>query len=190
VSLDTVLARIAELAPAPPVVQPAAAPATTTSTTSTTQSFSQVLAGAMAPTADQASSSAGAFKSQIDAAGARYGVDPALVQAVVEQESNYDPNATSGAGAQGLMQLMPSTAAGLGVTNPYDPTQAIDGGTRYLKSQLDRFDGDPKLALAAYNAGPGAVAQYGGVPPYGETQNYVQQVLDRYERIKTERSNA
>jgi soluble lytic murein transglycosylase-like protein len=187
VSLDTVLARIAELSP--PVAVAAVAVATPAAA-APSQSFSQVLAGAMTPTASQASSSAGAFKSQIDAAGARYGVDPGLVQAVVEQESNYDAQATSAAGAQGLMQLMPSTAAGLGVTNPYDPAQAIDGGTRYLKSQLDRFGGDPKLALAAYNAGPGAVAQYGGVPPYGETQNYVQQVLDRYERIKNERSNA
>jgi soluble lytic murein transglycosylase-like protein len=77
----------------------------------------------------------------------------------------------------GLTQLMPATAASLGVTDPYDPVQALDGGAKYLRQQLDRFGGDPAKALAAYNAGPGAVARYGGVPPYAETQNYVSNIL-------------
>lgn len=113
------------------------------------------------------------------AAGARYGLDPALLRAVATVESGLDPNAASGAGAQGLMQLMPGTAAELGVTNPFDPAQAVDGGARYLRAQLDRF-GSVEVALAAYNAGPGAVQQAGGIPPFTETQNYVRRVLDLY----------
>jgi soluble lytic murein transglycosylase-like protein len=115
-----------------------------------------------------------------------YGVDPALIKAIVVNESGFDANATSSAGAQGLMQLMPATAASLGVTNPYDPAQNILGGTRYIKGLLDRFDGDVPLAVAAYNAGPGAVEKYGGVPPYAETQNYVQNVLASYAKYRAQ----
>jgi soluble lytic murein transglycosylase-like protein len=116
------------------------------------------------------------YDAQISAAAAKYGLDPALLKGLIRQESNFDASAQSGAGAQGLTQLMPGTAASLGV-DAGDPAQAIDGGARYLKAQLDRFGGDPAKALAAYNAGPGAVAKYGGVPPYAETQGYVQKVL-------------
>jgi soluble lytic murein transglycosylase-like protein len=118
-----------------------------------------------------------AFGAEIDAAAASNGIDPALLKGLVSQESGFDPNARSGAGAVGLTQLMPGTAASLGVTNPLDPAQSLQGGARYLRQQLDRFGGDERLALAAYNAGPGAVARYGGVPPYSETQNYVSSVM-------------
>src|ERR1700749_4341518 len=104
-------------------------------------------------------------------------VDPALIKSVIANESSFNANATSPVGAQGLMQLMPETAASLGVKDPYDPAQNVAGGTRYLRSLLDRFKGDTRLAVAAYNAGPNAVEKYGDVPPYTETQNYVQNVL-------------
>lgn len=112
------------------------------------------------------------------------GVDPALVKAIVANESAFDPGATSATGAQGLMQLEPGTAAGLGVTDPYDPEQNLFGGARYIKGLLERFHGELPLAVAAYNAGPGAVAKYGGVPPYAETQHYVENVLDSFHRYK------
>ena len=113
-----------------------------------------------------------------------WSVDPALVKAIIANESGFNANATSPVGAQGLMQLMPGTAAGLGVKDSYDPSQNVYGGTRYIKGLLDRFKGDVKMAVAAYNAGPGAVEKYGGVPPYRETQNYVLAVLDSYEKYK------
>lgn len=171
--LPDVLARIQELLPQPAQKQQAqTAPASTTS-------FADVLNNSTAaPTTTGMQ-----YGTEIDSAAQRYGLDPALIQAVIQQESGFDPNATSGAGAQGLMQLMPATAQSLGVANPYDPAQAIDGGARLLRQNLDTFGGNTALALAAYNAGPGAVSRYGGVPPYPETQAYVQQILARTQSL-------
>lgn len=110
-------------------------------------------------------------------------VDPLLISAIMAVESDFNPSAVSNSGAMGLMQLMPGTANELGVHNPFNMTQNIDGGVKYFKMLLERFSGDLKLALAAYNAGPNAVAKYGGVPPYEETQNYVVKVLGNYEKL-------
>ena len=121
------------------------------------------------------------IESMILQSAKKYGVDPRLVSAVAETESNYRPDAVSSAGAVGVMQLMPETAASLGVQNMYDPGQNIEGGVKYLKEMLNDFNGDVRKAVAAYNAGPQAVKQYNGVPPYAETQNYVDKVLDLYQ---------
>ncbi len=118
-----------------------------------------------------------AYAPLIEQAAARYGLDPAILSGLIQQESGFDPSARSGAGALGLTQLMPSTAASLGVAEPLDPAQSIEGGARYLSQLVRQFAGNTADALAAYNAGPGAVEQYGGVPPYSETQQYVTKVL-------------
>jgi soluble lytic murein transglycosylase-like protein len=110
----------------------------------------------------------------------RHGLDPDLVLALVSVESAFRKDAVSPKGAQGLMQLMPATARELGVKNAFDPSENLDAGTRYLEALLKQFKGDVKLALAAYNAGPGAVKRHGGVPPYRETREYVQKVVERY----------
>ena len=120
-----------------------------------------------------------AYYETIRQAAGKYAVDPKLVSAVAEVESGFQQGAVSATGAVGVMQLMPETAESLGV-NPYDAAQNIEGGAQYLKQMLDTFDGDLRKAVAAYNAGPEAVREYGGVPPYSETQQYVSSVLDLY----------
>jgi len=122
-----------------------------------------------------------AIESEIDLAAARHNIDPNLVRAVIRAESNYRHDAVSHAGAMGLMQLMPNTAASLGVTNPFDIRQNIEGGTAYLRRMLDMFDQDVDLAVAAYNAGQGAVRRHGGIPPFAETQRHVPRVRQFFE---------
>lgn len=116
----------------------------------------------------------------IDAAAARHHVDPSLVRSVVKVESNFNPNAVSRKGAMGLMQLMPSTARSLNVSNPFDPAQNVDAGVRHLRSLLDNYGGNVPLSLAAYNAGTGAVARFAGVPKFRETRDYVRRITNMY----------
>jgi soluble lytic murein transglycosylase-like protein len=198
VSVDVAVARVAQLE-AMLGLSPAGAPVSTPQTTGTTPgtsgSFAAQLASvtgstptsAAAPTAGTTATGTTAtgavtpgantpYAAEIDAAAKKYNVDPALLRGLIRQESNFNANAGSPAGARGLTQLMPGTAAALGV-DPSVPAQAIEGGAKYLRQQLDKFGGDPAKALAAYNAGPGAVQRYGGIPPFAETQNYVRKVL-------------
>ena len=204
-SIAKVTSRVAELqalvAPAmgrTAVPAPATAPlgATGTATTGTgtgsAASFASALTTASATTAASATTTAsaavpagvptggpdgGRYAGLIQAAAQRHGVDPQIFTNLVRQESGFDPTAGSPAGARGLCQLMPGTARALGVTDVTDPAQSLEGGAKYLRQQLDRFGGDYEKALAAYNAGPGAVQRHGGVPPYAETQHYVSTIL-------------
>lgn len=118
------------------------------------------------------------FDDLIVSAARKHGLDPSLLKAVAQAESNFAPAAVSQAGAKGLMQLMDATAQNLGVSNVFDPTQNIEGGAKFLRQLLNRYQGNEVLALAAYNAGPGAVDRWNGVPPYQETQTYIPRILD------------
>jgi soluble lytic murein transglycosylase-like protein len=122
------------------------------------------------------------YSNEIRSAAAFNSVEESLIRAIIHAESAYQADAQSPKGAQGLMQLMPATQAELQVTNPFDPAANIEGGTRYLSMLLDQFDGDFELAAAAYNAGPNAVSQYGGIPPFDETREYVRRVSILYRR--------
>ena len=131
------------------------------------------------PGGDAQTRSVRAYERIIDRAAKRYGLDPLLIESMISQESAGRPDAVSSKGAKGLMQLMDETAEEMGVKNPFDPEENILGGARYLRRLVDRWDGDLTKALAAYNAGPSAVEKHGGVPPFAETQAYVQRILER-----------
>ncbi|PAD70738.1 phage tail tape measure protein [Bacillus sp. 7586-K] len=131
----------------------------------------------------------GKYASYINQAASKYGVNPFLIAAMIQQESGFNPKAVSPAGARGLMQLMPGTARDLGVSNSFDPYQNIMGGTKYIAQQLKTFGNDIQKALAAYNAGPGNVRKYGGIPPFRETQNYVNKVLANFNKLAGSANN-
>jgi soluble lytic murein transglycosylase-like protein len=194
VSLDAVIVRMQELHQ---LLNPASATPATTAAPST--EFSAALSSATASSPVASAASAGdatgsladvPYSAEITAAAQRHGLDPALLAGLIRQESGFDAGAVSPAGATGLTQLMPGTAAALGVTDASDPLQAIEGGAKYLAQQLETFGGDVAQALAAYNAGPGAVQRYGGVPPYAETQAYVQKVQGYAEQYRSTASTA
>lgn len=148
------------------------------------QPFAAVVAAAAPTEGDTPGVARSEVERLVSADAAAWNVDPALIEAIVANESGFNERATSPAGARGLMQLMPATAAGLDVTDAYDPAQNVWAGTRYLRGLLDRFGGNVELAVAAYNAGPGAVEKYGGVPPYAETRTYVRAVAADYEKYR------
>lgn len=166
----------------------AATAALPSATSSGSASFADTLQAATAtsaaPVGAAAEGESSSYDGLIEAAAQRNGVDPAVLHGLIQQESGFDPTAQSSAGASGLTQLMPGTASSMGVANPLDPAESIEGGARYLSQMMSQFPGSTTDALAAYNAGPGAVKQYGGVPPYAETQSYVSKVLGYAEAFR------
>ncbi|MGO9490149.1 MAG: lytic transglycosylase domain-containing protein [Solirubrobacteraceae bacterium] len=158
----------------------ASSAASASSSTSFASALQSAGAGASATAAayqPESSTSGGEYKALIAQAAQRNGIEPAVLHGLIEQESGFDPSSQSSAGAMGLTQLMPGTASSLGVANPLDPAESIEGGARYLGKLMREFAGNTTDALAAYNAGPAAVSQHGGVPPYPETEAYVSKVL-------------
>lgn len=176
--LNAVLARIGEIRDRFDVTEANAARANSGLETGRQPSpiFADVLDGVISGGSEAMPSGPVKFEELIKSASDRYNLPCGLLKAVVHAESGFKPNVVSRSGAMGLTQLMPGTARALGVSDPFDPAQNIEGGAKYLRQQIDRF-GDVSLALAAYNAGPGAVARHGGVPPFTETQNYVKRVI-------------
>ena len=192
-SLQTAVARVDELMSQLGMTPADQAAASTTSTTTPATGTDRADGASFQSTLDKASASANAdlpaaaarYKPMIDRAARYWAVDPDVITAVIEHESQFNPNATNPtSGAMGLMQLMPATAKGLGVQNPYDPAQNIWGGAHVLSTQLQRFHGDLRLALAAYSAGASAVDKYGGVPPYAETTQFVSWMMNRVQQLK------
>ena len=186
---NTLASHIVAPIPEPdPVVQVPKAPLFTTPITSTGPSTNGTLSDAFSEIQDTIGGvfNSGALtcseqlNSYFKEASNTYGIDVKLLKSIAFCESSFDPNNTSSAGAMGIMQLMPETAKHLGITNAYDPRQNIMGGAKYFSTMLERYNGNIPLALAAYNAGPGNVDKYGGIPPFEETQNYVPKVLGYY----------
>jgi soluble lytic murein transglycosylase-like protein len=185
---DLATARVAQLQA---LIAQAANPLSPTSDSSSTSGgtsapssdgFASLLSAASSTGADATASAAAttgsdSYNSIINAAATQYGIDPSVLEGLVHQESGFNPDAVSSAGAQGLTQVMPENDAADGITDPFDPTQSIYGGAKQLSEDLSEFNGNVSDALAAYNAGSAAVEQYGGIPPYAQTQNYVADVL-------------
>jgi soluble lytic murein transglycosylase-like protein len=173
-SLQLTLDRIAEIRSR---FEPSA-PVPATGTPSDASSFDAALTSALS--GQNAPPVPGELDALIENQADTQGVDPSLLKAIIKNESNFNPKAVSPVGAQGLMQLMPGTAAGLGVHNSFDPAQNVAGGAKYIKGLINKYQSVP-LAVAAYNAGPGAVDRHHGIPPYKETTNYVKKVMQSYQ---------